>query len=113
MKIEETQVWLKSKDLVIAIYSLFTNNKDYGFKDQIQRAAVSVMNNIAEGLERKGGKELERFLYISKGSCGEVKSMLYLALEFKYINQSGFEKLVGLSTEISRMLGGFINKLNQ
>lgn len=111
MKTEETLVWLKSKDLVILIYALFKTNKDYGFRDQIQRSAVSIMNNIAEGLERKGSKELERFLYISKGSCGEVKSMLFLALEFKYINQSDFQKSIDYCNEISRMLGGFIKSV--
>lgn len=111
MKIEETQVWLKSKDLVILIYDLFRNNKDYGFRDQIQRATVSVMNNIADGLERKGSKELERFLYISKGSCGEVKSMSYLAIEFKYISQADFKQIITSCDEISRMLGGFIKSV--
>jgi four helix bundle protein len=112
MKIEETQVWLKAKDLVVLVYKLFKDNKDYGFRDQIQRAAVSIMNNIAEGLERKGSKELERFLYISKGSCGEVRSMSYLALEFNYINQSDFQKINNDCMEISRMLGGFIKKIS-
>lgn len=112
MKIEETQVWVKAKDLVILIYKLFKNNKDYGFRDQIQRAAVSIMNNIAEGLERKGSKELERFLYISKGSCGEVKSMAYLAVEFKYITQEDFQIITDQCSEISRMLGGFIKKIS-
>ena len=112
MKTEETLVWLKSKDLVILVYKLFKDNKDYGFKDQIQRAAVSIMNNIAEGIDRKGNKELERFLYISKGSCGEVKSMLFLALEFKYINQIDFQKAIDYCNEVSRMLGGFIKSIS-
>ena len=112
MKIEEVQVWIKAKELVVLIYRLFKDNKDYGFRDQIQRASVSIMNNIAEGLERKGSKELERFLHISKGSCGEVRSMSYLALEFKYINQTEFQKINDDCVEISRMLGGFIKKIS-
>ncbi len=67
--------WQKAKDLSVAIYRLFETRKDFGFKDQIQRASVSVMNNIAEGFERKGDKEFAYFLYIAKGSYGEVRSM--------------------------------------
>ena len=62
------------------IYLLFENSKDYSFKDQIQRATVSIMNNIAEGYERRTNNEFKHFLYIAKGSCGEVRSMLALAL---------------------------------
>jgi len=62
--------------------------KDFGFKDQICRASVSVMNNIAEGFERRSDAEFKRFLFIAKGSCGEVRSMLYLALELRYIQMS-------------------------
>jgi len=62
--------------------------KDFGFKDQICRASVSVMNNIAEGFERRSDAEFKRFLFIAKGSCGEVRSMLYLALELRYIKMS-------------------------
>ena len=68
--------------MTLEIYKEFGNCKDYGFKDQVQRASVSVMNNIAEGFERRGDKEFKHFLFIAKGSCGEVRSMLYLAREF-------------------------------
>lgn len=111
MRAEETKVWLKSKDLVLLVYKFFKNNKDYSFRDQIQRAAVSIMNNIAEGIERKGNKELERFLYISKGSCGEVKSMLYLAYELKYLEKDMYENMIQICDEILKMLGGFIRSL--
>lgn len=69
------------------------------------------MNNIAEGFERKGNKELSKFLYISKGSCGEVRSMLQLGLELGYINKQDFNRLNTLSIEISKMLAGFIKVL--
>ena len=108
---EEIKVWQKSKDLCVDVYKTFSSVKDYGFKDQIQRAAVSVMNNIAEGFERKGNKEFSRFLYISKGSCGEVRSMLQLALDLGYINRADFDRLNILSVEISKMLAGFIKAL--
>lgn len=114
MKVERFEnmfVWQKSKELCLTLYKLFSSNQDYRFKDQIQSAAVSIMNNIAEGFERKGNKEFRKFLYISKGSCAEVKSMLYLAIELSYISKSDFDKTFNLSTEISKMLTSFIAKM--
>lgn len=108
---EEMRVWQKARELSFLAYKIFSRSKDYGFRDQVQRAAVSVMNNIAEGFERKGNKELTRFLYISKGSCGEVRSMLQLASDLGYINKEDFGRLNALSIEISKMLAGFIKAL--
>jgi four helix bundle protein len=88
VKIERFQdaiAWQKTKQLCVEVYKTFENSKDFGFRDQIQRAAVSVMNNIAEGFERKGNKEFAYFLYVAKGSCGEVRSMLILAKELNKI----------------------------
>ncbi|MBU6231873.1 MAG: four helix bundle protein [Patescibacteria group bacterium] len=109
---EELEIWQLAKDLCVMVYSRFKDCKDFRFCDQIQSAAVSIMNNIAEGFERKkGSKELERFLYISKGSAGEVRSMLYLALEFKYLSQADHDKLRELCMQVSRILYGFIDSL--
>jgi four helix bundle protein len=112
VRFEEMLVWQKSRTLSQEIYRAFSQNKDFGFRDQIQRASISIMNNIAEGFERKGNKEFRKFLYISKGSCGEVRSMLYLAVDLKYINNDSFQKLFKDSEEISRMLSGFIKKIS-
>lgn len=108
---EDIIVWQKAQELVVSVYASFRPCKDYAFRDQIQRAAVSVMNNIAEGYERKGNKEFRKFLYISKGSCGEVRSMLYLATRLKYIPGKECENLMSQSLVVSKMLSGFIKKL--
>lgn len=80
-RFEDIISWQKSRILVNEIYSLFKECRDYGFRDQIQRAAVSIMNNIAEGFDRMGDKEFRYFLKIALGSCGELRSMLYLAAD--------------------------------
>jgi four helix bundle protein len=110
-KFEDILAWQKAKSLSLLVYKLFNSNKDYAFRDQIQRAVISVMNNIAEGFERKGNKELSHFLFVAKGSCGEVRSMLYLALELQYISEKDFQKMYNESIEISKMLSGFIKTL--
>lgn len=111
-KFEDILAWKKAGKLTTEIYKEFKLTKDFGFKDQIQRASVSIMNNIAEGFERKGDKEFKKFLFIAKGSCGELRSMLYLALKLGYLNKALFNKFHKESSEISKMLSGFIKKLN-
>jgi four helix bundle protein len=108
---EEITSWQKSKELILEVYKIFKNNRDYSFKDQIQRCAISIINNIAEGFERSGNKEFKYFLFMAKGSCGEFRSMLYLAVELKYISKEEFEKLHQLSLEISRLISGLIKTL--
>ena len=110
-RFEDIMAWQKAKTLSISIYNLFQNCKDFGFRDQILRAAVSIMNNIAEGFERSSNNEFKYFLFISKGSCGELRSMLYLAKETGKITESEFKALYNSSLEISKMLSGFIKKL--
>lgn len=110
-KFEDIIAWQKAKELTLFIYKEFKNSKDFGFRDQIQRASVSIMNNIAEGFERRGDKEFKYFLFIAKGSCGEIRSMLYLALNLEYINKEQYEKYYNLSIETSKLLSGFIKTL--
>ena len=110
-RFEDIIAWQKAKELTIQVYQLFENSKDFGFKDQIQRASVSIMNNIAEGFERKTNNEFKQFLFIAKGSCGEVRSMLYLAKEMKRITEKDFVFLFSLSEEISKILSGLIKTL--
>jgi four helix bundle protein len=110
-RFEDIIAWQKAKELTISIYKEFKDSKDFGFKDQIQRAAVSIMNNIAEGFERKTNNEFKHFLYIAKGSCGEVRSMLYLAKELNTITKESFIEKYDQSEEISKILSGLIKTL--
>lgn len=110
-KFEDILIWQKSRELCLIIYRIFDKNKDYRFRDQIQSASVSIMNNVAEGYERMGNKEFRKFLYISKGSCGEVRSMLYLAKDLNYVSNEDFDRISTMVVEISKMLNGFIKKM--
>ena len=110
-KFEDIMSWQKSKLLTADIYKTFSNLKDFGFKNQIERASVSVMNNIAEGYERKSNKDFVKFLFIAKGSCGEVRSLLNLALELKYINKINHRELSENAVQISKLLSGLIKSL--
>lgn len=111
-KFEDIVAWQKAKKLTVEIYKNFSSCRDFGFKDQIQRASVSVMNNIAEGFERLGDKELKKFLFIAKGSCGEVRSMLYLAFDLNYLDKEKTRQYYDLSLEISKIISGLIKTLN-
>lgn len=110
-KFEEIIAWQKAKDLTKDIYLNLKNCKDYSFKDQIQRAAVSVLNNIAEGFERQTNKKFIHFLYIAKGSNGEVRSMLQLGIHLKYIETEKANILINKCTEISKIISGLIKTL--
>lgn len=110
-KFEDIISWQKAKILTIDIYNVFEGSRDFGYKSQIERASVSIMNNIAEGFERKSNKEFRQFLFIAKGSCGEVRSMLYLAKDLNKIEKETFDRLYNLSIEISKLLSGLIKTL--
>ncbi|MCW3804007.1 four helix bundle protein [Plebeiibacterium marinum] len=110
-KFEDILAWQKAKCLTVEIYQEIKGINDHSFKDQLQRASVSIMNNIAEGFERKSNKEFKYFLFVAKGSCAEVRSMLHLASELKIIQSDKSDQLLLKSIEISKMLSGFIKKL--
>ena len=111
-RFEDILVWQKARVLVNKIYAVTAYSRDRGFNDQIQRASVSVMNNIAEGYERRSNNEFRNFLYISKGSCGEVRSMLYIASDLNIITKPQYDELNYLCIEVSRMLSGLIKTLD-
>ncbi len=108
MNFANLKVWNKSKDLAVEIFKLFSDSKDYGFKDQITRSALSIPSNIAEGFERESNKELIRFLYIAKGSCGELRTQLIIAKEINFIEFKKADELISITMEISYMLSALI-----
>ncbi len=110
-KFEDLIVWQKAQDFALAIYSNFSDLKDYSFKDQVSRASVSISNNIAEGFDRKTNPDFIRFLYISISSNSEVRSMLYLAERLGYLDTEQSKKLIERSNEISKMLYGLIQSM--
>ena len=108
---EEIMAWHKARELTVVVYMKFSESKDFGFRDQIQRASISIMNNIAEGFERQSNNEFKHFLYVAKGSCGEVRSMLYAAKDLDKIPEEKFTGLYLLAKEISKILSGLIKTL--
>jgi four helix bundle protein len=107
---EDSAAWQKAKELTIAIHGAFQNGKDFALKDQVQRASVS-LNNIAEGFEWQSNREFRQFLFIAKGSCEAVRSMLRLAEKLGFLTIEETNKLINEALEISRMLSGLVKKL--
>ena len=108
-RFEDLIAWQKARQLVAAIYQATGKGafaKDYGLRDQIQRSAVSIMSNIAEGFDRGTRPEFHKFLVIAKGSCAEVRSQLHVALDCGYITQQDFDAIVGLAQEVAKIVGG-------
>jgi len=106
---EELEIWKNARPLVTKIYSDFRELKDYAFKDQVCRAAISIMNNIAEGFGRGGNKEFIQFLKVSRGSATEVKNMYYIVLDLGYTDN---DTTVNRQAEIQGIING-ISKLIQ
>ena len=109
---EKLDVWLKSKTLVVDVYKQMATCNDYGFKDQITRSCLSVVSNIAEGMERKTNPDRIRFLAIAKSSAAEFKAQTQIGLEIDYIQFDYGNKWLTDVEEISKMIQGLINKLS-
>lgn len=108
-RFEELIAWQKARVLTSEIYKVTVDGdfcRDFGLKNQIQRAAVSIMSNIAEGFERGRPTEFHQFLSISKASCAELRSQLYVALDAGYLDQNQFDGLMSLAQEVGRIIGG-------
>ena len=112
---EDIIAWQKARELNNVIYTLTNSNQlfnsDYGLRDQMRRASISITSNIAEGFERETTKEFIRFLYIAKASAGEFRSQLYLAFDLSYISNEEFKNITIQINEISKLLSGFIKYL--
>ena len=108
-RFEDLVAWQKARELTAAVYRVASGGtfaKDFGLRDQIQRAAVSIMSNIAEGFERGSRSEFHQFLVIAKASAAEVRAQLYVALDAGHIDQPKFDTLMSLATEVGKIIGG-------
>lgn len=112
-KFEDLICFAKSRELTKSVYKELKSCRDSGFKDQITRASVSIMSNIAEGFERGTKQEFLNYLYIAKGSAGEVRAQLYVALDAGYLNIETFKYLNNLARECSRLLQSFAEKVKK
>ncbi len=105
---EDLIVWKQGMELCVDMYKSLKDCRDYGLKDQIQRAVVSVPSNIAEGFERQTDKEFVQYLFIAKGSCGEVRTQLYLVAELGYLEKHKAEELIKKAQKLSSMIQNLI-----
>ncbi len=113
-RFEDLIFWQKSRDMTKLVYTLTRKGAfkaDFGLKEQIQRSAVSVMSNIAEGFGRGSNTEFVQFLFVAKGSISEVKSQLYIAMDLAYIADDEFNKAYKIAEETSRLINSFIRSL--
>jgi four helix bundle protein len=110
-RFEDIEAWKEGRLLVTDVYRSMASVKDFGFRDQIQRGAVSITSNIAEGFDRGSNKEFIQFLTIARGSASEVRSQAYIALDLGYIDSKAFEELSARCTTVSNLINGFIRYL--
>ena len=111
---EDIDAWKKARELAQAIYEVTSVGefaRDFGLRDQIRRATVSILSNIAEGFERGGNKEFLQFLSQAKGSCGEIRAQLYVALDQLYLNDVQFQELIEQTIRVSRLIAGLMKYL--
>ena len=115
-KFEDIEAWQKTRQLTKLIYQITSNGlwaKDFGLRDQIRRASVSAMSNIAEGFARKGDIEFARFLSISRASLAEVKSQMYVGLDLGYVDQSTFADICKLTDSSAGLISGLMRYLKK
>jgi len=115
-RFEDLKAWKLARLLANRIYDFTVIgefSRDFGLRDQMRKAAVSIVSNIAEGFERDGDKEFIQFLFVAKGSCGELRAQLYIARDRQYVTDTEFSELFGSALEVSRMISGLIKYLRQ
>ncbi len=113
-RFEDLQCWQKARNLNNKIYQVTGDGRfarDFALRDQIRKASISILSNIAEGFERGGDKEFLQFLAVAKGSCGEVRAQLYVALDQQYVAQDAFKFLSDNVEEIGRLISGLMKYL--
>ena len=108
---EDLEVWKRASDLAVRIYKILKDCKDYGLKDQMTRAAVSIASNIAEGAERDSSAEFIRFLHIAKGSAAELRTQVYIACRIEFFSQELGDELITELTTTSKQLHSLIKHL--
>ena len=117
LSFEDLEIWKKAQELATIIYQLSEINqkiaKDFSFKDQIKRAALSISNNIAEGFEYSNNPDFHRFLRIAKGSCGEVRNCLLFSIKINYCTTEEISDSLELSKALSRQIGAMMKYLRQ
>jgi len=116
IKFEELNIWKLSLKITKLIYDISGNKyfiKDFGLRDQIRRAVVSISSNIVEGFEKNNNNEFIRFLRIAKGSIGEVRNQLFIAKEIKYISSEEFNNINNLLLDLANQTGSFIHYLEK
>ncbi|HEX4900798.1 MAG TPA: four helix bundle protein [Pyrinomonadaceae bacterium] len=115
-RFEDLEAWKRARSfakLIHAVSGTGDFGRDFGLRDQIRRAANSIVSNIAEGFERDGDKEFLQYLFVAKGSCGEVRAQLYLAIDYEYITEQEFSQLKMKALELNRIISGLIKYLKQ
>jgi four helix bundle protein len=113
-RFEDIDAWQKARELARLVYQGSTHgdfSRDFALRDQMRRAAVSVLSNIAEGFGRGGNLEFRHFLSVAKGSVVELKAQLYVALDVGFLTQQQFEEVYSLATDAEQLIGGFIRYL--
>ena len=111
--VEDLRIWQEARRLANCVFDETENLRQFGFKDQIQNASTSVMNNVSEGFERRTKKDFAHFLDIAKGSSGETRSMLYLAEDRKFISSENAERLRRQYKDLSHAIGALASKLRK
>ena len=112
-RFEDLEIWKEGMEICKSVYVLLKDCKDYGLKEQMQRASVSIPSNIAEGYERNGVKEKQQFMFIAKASCGELRTQIYLAISLNYINSEKGNILISRVTKLSIMIFNYIQYIKK
>ena len=113
-RFEDIEAWKLARRVTNLIYEISSRERfcrDFALVNQIRRASISILSNIAEGFERQGNKEFIQFLAVAKGSCGEVRSQLYIALDQDYIDKATFDSISNTRVETSKTISGFMKYL--